>query len=416
MGDYLFRFNDEDVLTEQNNHLDYYDVNYRDSLIEKDVSKEYTGAREKVRIPDDREVEKNPFPKNRYAYCESSKAGGLKGKIIVCGCAVIVGIAMFASFFASNSSNKNNSSTQTATQETKYVTAVQLNELAYLKKDNKITVSNGNITSNTGMSYDGYITGDFPYSEITYALNGNYDSLTAIWAISEYGKNTDGYSSFEILADGTSIYESPRITSGDIPVSIDVDLGYCDSITIVFKEGKGEAFIGCPILSSSQSEREYSNTSPGKIKTSKWLTELEKIADDHIIVWNETVATTNIGTDLANSIVPYVGELNSDDIEFKKCGAYVDYYLGGEYSELTGTCAIIKQNGTIDGNMTIQILADGSTLYTSPLMSGTSAPSDFKITIEDCNKLTIRFEPSNNEGHWKYDAGAFGVGNLKLYQ
>jgi hypothetical protein len=140
------------------------------------------------------------------------------------------------------------------------------------------------------------------------------------------------------------------------------------------------------------------------------------MADDHIIVWNETSTTTNIGTDIANSIVPYVGELDTDNIDFKANGAYIDYYLGGEYTELSGTCAIMKQNGTIDGNMTIKILADGSTIYTSPIMSGTSSPCDFKVNISGCDKLTIKFVPSNNESHWKYDAGAYRIGNLKLYK
>lgn len=353
---------------------------------------------------------------------EPIKAGTSKGKIIACCCAVIAAIGVISGICSFNPSEKDtNSNTdvrsnETMNQEPEYVVDTRLNSLSYLKKDDGVTVGNSNVSSNIGTSYEGYIKSDFPYSDITYAINGNYDVFQAVWAISDSKKNTDEYSSFEILADGKSVYSSPRITSGDTPVDVNVNLDYCDSITIVFKEGDGEAFIGGPVLSSSQSERTYSNATSGPIRTSKWLTELDEMTNEKMIIWKDTWIKTNTGTCLVNPINPYVPSYSNIDIEsFAQNGSYVDYYLGGEYTEVSGTCAIDEKNKTVKGNMKIQLIADDKIVYTSPSMSKDSYPADFNIDISGCQKLSIKFIPSGN-GNWGYDAAGFNIGNLKIYR
>lgn len=377
-----------------------------------------TGTSGKIDIPTPIEAPPNNFLTRGSSASNQNKTMCLW--IIV----AIIGIAVVAASVIGSNSNKTDTTSsttdtlndETITQETKYVVDTQLNSLPYLKKDDEVTVGNGNISSNIGTSYAGYIKSEFPYSDVTYALNGNYDTFQATWAITDSGKNTKEYSSFEILADGTSVYVSPRITSGDTPVNIDINTGYCDSISIVFKEGDGDAFIGNPILSSSQSERIYSNTTSNEIKTSKWLTELDEMTNEKMIVWKDTWIKTNTGTCLSNTIEPYVPSYSNVDVEkFAKNGSYMDYYLGGEYSELSGTCAIDGKNKTLKGNMTIQCLMDDKVVYTSPVMSKDSHPADFNIDVSGCQKLRIKFIPSG-DGNWGYDASGFNVGNLKLYK
>ena len=58
-----------------------------------------------------------------------------------------------------------------------------LADLEYVKKGEVEVVNNDTVKSNTGNEYSHYLYSKLPYSEIVYNLNGDYDTLTAVWAI-----------------------------------------------------------------------------------------------------------------------------------------------------------------------------------------------------------------------------------------
>lgn len=328
--------------------------------------------------------------------------------------AVIV-IIIISNVAGNNSSNYFGGSTNTITETTSYVTTTNLTDLTYIHKDKNISVGNSTVTTNAGTQCSNYIDTNCPYAEITYPLNGNFDGLTATWALSEYGKNTAYKHSVEIFADGVSVYKSPTLTAGDVPVKVSANLNYCDALTIMISGVKGHAFLGDIQLTSSQSDRVYNDDIPSNIRSYTWLATLDDMGKERMIVWKNDWVETNTGSYLVSSITPSVESYSNTDIEeFKKNGSYIDYYIGGEYAELSGTCAFVH-NRTNHGTMTIQIIADDTVVYNSPLLSSNSLPVDFNVNITNCTKIRIKFIPSG-EGKWGYDSADFKIGNLKLYK
>lgn len=368
------------------------------------------GASGKIDIPTPIKVPSN------NASTGGSSASNQKKKIWPWIIVVIIGIIIVSNVVGNNSSNYSGGSTNTSTDTVAYVTTTNLTDLNYIHKDKNITVGNSAVTTNAGTQCSNFIETECPYAEITYPLNGNFDGLTATWALSEYGKNTEYKHSVEIFADGISVYKSPTLTAGDVPVKVSANLNYCNALTIVICGVKEHAFLGDIQLTSSQTDRLYNNEVSSDIRSYTWLTSLDDMGDEKIIVWKDTWVETNVGSYLVCPINPYVQSYsNVDKIEFKEGGSYIDYYLGGEYTGLSGTCAIDKHNGTNNGNMTIQILADDSVIYTSPLLSSSSSPVDFNIDVSGCSKMRIKFIPSGN-GNWGYDEADFNIGNLKLFK
>lgn len=329
---------------------------------------------------------------------------------------VIIGIIIVSNVVGNNSSNYSGDSTNTSTDTVPYVTTMNLTDLTYIYKDKNIIVGNSTVTTNAGTQCSNFIETECPYAEITYPLNGNFDELTATWALSEYGKNTKYKHSVEIFADGISVYKSPNITAGDVPININVNLNYCNSMTIIFSGVNNHAFLGDIKLSSSETDRVYNDNILSDVGSYVWIANMKDMGNEKMIVWKDTWVNTNTGTYLVNPINPYVPSYsNVEADEFSKNGSFIDYYFGKEYTKISGTCAINEKNKTVRGNMTIQLVADDIVIYTSPVMSKDSCPVDFSIDISGCEKLRIKFIPSGN-GNWGYDAAGFNIGNLKVYK
>ncbi|MCR5425261.1 MAG: NPCBM/NEW2 domain-containing protein [Lachnospiraceae bacterium] len=61
-----------------------------------------------------------------------------------------------------------------------------------------------------------------------------------MWAIRQTERDTETLNDFDIIADGKSIYSSPAIKGGDVPVFVEADLDGCSLLTILFTEGSGQ--------------------------------------------------------------------------------------------------------------------------------------------------------------------------------
>lgn len=70
---------------------------------------------------------------------------------------------------------------------------------------------------------------------------------------------------------------------------------------------------------------------------------------------------------------------------------YVTYYLSGNYTSLSGTCAISEDRKTFDGEMYFEIFGDGVLLYRSNTMVRGDAPYEFTVDISGVSKLTIDY-------------------------
>ena len=211
------------------------------------------------------------FTPSSYKYTPSSSASGSQpskkkyGGWIAAVVAVIVFILIIKSCTNSSSSNKNSDDNPAGTsgysystpdnvtsdkgnseqptsnyapQET-YVEDVWLTDLDYVEKGSVTIKADSTGQANTGTEYSHYMFSTSPYSEIVYRLNGDYDTLTALWSICYTNRNTTDNNSFEIYADDVCVYSSPSITGGDIPVDVSVDISGCNLLTILFKEGTG---------------------------------------------------------------------------------------------------------------------------------------------------------------------------------
>ena len=68
------------------------------------------------------------------------------------------------------------------------------------------------------------------------------------------GKNTKLKNSVEIYTDGTLAYSSPVLESGGLPVDVRINIGNCNLLTIMFKEGVGAASLIDPVLYNERGE------------------------------------------------------------------------------------------------------------------------------------------------------------------
>lgn len=84
---------------------------------------------------------------------------------------------------------------------------------------------------------------------------------------------------------------------------------------------------------------------------------------------------------LAN-ILQIGGGYSSDD--------YVIYYLGGKYTDLTGTIAIDDRSSNIEEyNAQLFVSCDDNVAYATDILGRSTVPIEFSINVEDCQWLKI---------------------------
>ena len=296
---------------------------------------------------------------------------------------------------SSDTSNWDNSDQTTSyyDHEEVYVEDVWLTDCYYVKKGN-ITIETDRIgQSNTGTEYSHYMFSSSPYNEIVYQLNGDYDTLTALWSICYSDRDTTDRNDFDIYADEVLVYSSPSLTGGDLPVDVSVDISGCNMLTIMFKEGIGSAELANIRLSTNT--RKTPNETVNEVPSLPcWLTDLEYFT-------NSGVTVEEIRTGTANTGETYSHYLNG------RTGSEIVYYLNGGYSKLTGLWTISKRSQYTTANSnSFEIYADNNLVYSSPGLTGESLPVEFEADINNCEKLRIVFTNSNKEGE---------IGNIRIY-
>lgn len=76
-------------------------------------------------------------------------------------------------------------------------------------------------------------------------------------------------------------------------------------------------------------------------------------------------------------------------------GVNYEYLLNMKYEKFKGVL-YIPQGETSDESVTLSIIADGKTIYTSPAMTKTSCPINIDVDIRGCNDLKIEYNHNSN--------------------
>lgn len=273
-----------------------------------------------------------------------------------------------------------------------YVGDVWLTDIEPLKNDSIVLCGDDTGTSNTGEDYSHYMYSRSPYSEIVYDLNGNYETLSALWSICYSNRDTTDNNSFEIYADDQLIYSSPNITGGDLPVDVSVDITGCKLLTIMFKEGTGCAELA-NIRLSNTAEHGYNTGNNASTELPCWLTDLDYFNNSGVSIQGDSTGTSNSGETYSHYI-------------YGDAGDEVVYYLNGKYSKLTGIWTICQSNRDTTDSNSFEIYADGTLVYTSPVLTGGDLPVNVEADINNCEKLRIIFTAGGGAGEF---------GNIRIY-
>ena len=291
-----------------------------------------------------------------------------------------------------NANGEQNGVFQQDAEATNYVQDTWLTELDYVKKGD-VTIQDSTGQTNTGVEYAHYMHSSCPYSEIIYNLNGNYDTLTALWSITYYDRDTDTRNSFEIYADDNLVYTSPTITGGDLPVDVSVDINGCKLLTIMFKDGTGAAELANLRLSNKTERVENKVDDTDQINLPCWLTDLEYFFNDGVEVRANEVGTANMGDQYSHYM-------------FGGVSSRITYYLNGKYEKLTGLWSLCSSNRDATNKNEFMVYADGKAIYTSPKITKGDQPVEIEVDIKNCEQLKIVFTLGNGEGE---------LGNIRLF-
>ena len=291
-----------------------------------------------------------------------------------------------------NANGEQNGVFQQDAEATNYIQDTWLTELDYVKKGD-VTIQDSTGQTNTGVEYAHYMYSSCPYSEIIYNLNGNYDTLTALWSITYYDRDTDTRNSFEIYADDNLVYTSPTITGGDLPVDVSVDINGCKLLTIMFKDGTGAAELANLRLSNKTERVENKVDDTDQINLPCWLTDLEYFFNDGVEVRANEVGTANMGDQYSHYM-------------FGGVSSRITYYLNGKYEKLTGLWSLCSSNRDATNKNEFMVYADGKAIYTSPKITKGDQPVEIEVDIKNCEQLKIVFTLGNGEGE---------LGNIRLF-
>ena len=277
-----------------------------------------------------------------------------------------------------NTINDNPKQLQRQSLNQSYVHDVWLTDLQYLKKDEGVfIISNKTGKANTGIDYSHYMFSRQPYSLIIYHLNGQYEKFTALWTMCYTDRDMRYKNVFEMYADDSLVYTSPVITGGDLPVDIDVNIDYCNILTILFRDGTGAAELGNIRLSNSEKKLIPTTVqSTGVLPI--WLTDLDYLT-------NNGVAVKSSGIGITNTDYQYSHYL------FSNRRGNITYYLERKYFSISGLWTICQQNRNTETRESFEMYADDSLVYSSPVLTGGDMPINFVARINYCDRLEIVF-------------------------
>ena len=276
------------------------------------------------------------------------------------------------------------------------IECISLLSLTPMKMDGSIQTSKGG-AFNTDQKYREGLIANYPYREVVYYLDGQYAQLSAIWALTQNGRNSGADNTIEIFTDGRSVFKSQIMRQGSMPSDISIDVTGCKILSIMFEQTNGDSVLADPILHRASSVTTSYPIDGAMLPT--WLPELNEFASSGSIksYAGNYVRYSNTGKMLAHTLY---GNPNS----------WKDYYLDGKYYRLSGIWCLTDTGANTDYGYQLIVYADQERVYISPVITSGVAPIPFDVVINNCQVLRIEFISNNQWG-----SGEFVAANLRLY-
>jgi hypothetical protein len=251
--------------------------------------------------------------------------------------------------------------------------------------------SNGDIASGDGRTLTlngktyGSGLGAHADSEIVYALNGQYSQFTSdIGVDDEVGSN--GSVTFQVWADGSKLYDSGTMRGNSTTQAVKVDLTGKQQLKLVVNSaGDGAAqdhgdWAGAQLLPLGYTPPPVSGSVTG-LSSLNWISAtngygpVEKnrsngeagASDGRPITLNGTGYFSGLGVHANSEIV---------------------YNLNGQYNQFTSDIGIDDEVGN-SGSVTFQVWVDGSKLYDSGRMQGSSATKTVNVDVTGKQQLRL---------------------------
>lgn len=181
--------------------------------------------------------------------------------------------------------------------------------------------------------------------------------------------------------------DKPDVQFRNIGLSIegeDIPINAVDSSVIIhnrtyYSEEFIKSLIGSDTNLSVQDDRMY----VGKI-----IKEKSYLSDEWVLDSRHTVSL--------NSVTDSYGNVHTNALIFDGGQCSIIYNLNGEYSLLKCNIAI-RDNADMERTGVLTIKADDTVVYTSPVLTKTTAPfSETDIPISNCSLLTIEYNASSS--------------------
>jgi hypothetical protein len=243
-------------------------------------------------------------------------------------------------------------------------------------------------------------------------INGGFSSLTGTLALSWHNRDANGSYQIRIWGDDRVLYTSPLMSGGILPIDFNVNVAGVNQLSIErLANGNAEiaivnagfhttpASVPPPAPQITQlSGMPYFAAFP-RHDANGWL-----MSDGRNRVIGATWRDNRNNTYQYGGIVAGVTNMLEDAtgtnwsppgggswVRARNMadGHNITYLLNGGYNRFTGTIAVAWDNRYAQRQYSIRIWGDGAVLYTSPPITGHTAPSPFDISVAGVTQLTI---------------------------
>jgi hypothetical protein len=214
-------------------------------------------------------------------------------------------------------------------------------------------------------------------SQIFYNVNGQYTRFKSTVGVdSEVGSG--GSVIFQIFADSTKIFDSGLMNGSTAAKAVDVDITGKNQLQLVVTDG-GDG------MSS-----DHADWADARITTS--TSTIPTTPDSYLSNLNWVSAATDWGTVYKGKTVDN-HTLTLDGVQYLKgigthANSEIIYDLNGQYSRFTATVGVDDEVNS-NGSVAFQVFADGTKIYDSLVMTGSTARKLIDVSVAGKNQLKL---------------------------
>lgn len=251
------------------------------------------------------------------------------------------------------------------------------------------------VKDNIQNTYNNAIGGIDNYEENwqEYKINKEYKLLKGK-VILNYESRSENYNNayVKIYGNDISLWVSPLISAGQVPVEFDIDISEVDNLKIVIIGSNPIRIVDCGLYKS------FDNIKEKEINSNiQWKNKINLYELDYFNSSNENgngleykdSAKDNLGIQYTNCMI---GENNYSE-------NWQDYYIDSHYSELQGRIILnYDSRSTEYKDSYVKIYGDNSIIYTSPPITSETEPIDISVDISEVKIIRVSVTGRNNIG------------------